>query len=97
MIVRNGNEGDILEQKMCKEVEILEKKYETTAGDLDINDLKKLDLLYHTLKSKAGYEKAVYEASEYGYENGQMSGRRGYSGRMSGHYPESEYYPPRRW
>lgn len=90
--------NDILEHKMCKELELLEKKYETSAAELSIEDLKKMDLLYHTLKSKATYD-AMKNANEYGYD--QMSGRNGYSGRMSGHYPPDgpDYYPypPRRW
>lgn len=91
---------DILEQMMCKELEMLEKKYTaSTAGEMSVEDLKKIDMLYHALKSKATYD-AMNEA-DYGY--GQMSGRRGYSNRMSGHYPEQEYYsggypyPPRHW
>lgn len=94
------NRYDVLEHIMCKEVEMLEKKYEEAKGEMTIEDLKKLDLLYHTLKSKATYD-AMKDAEEYGYEQSQMSGRRGYS-RMSGHWPEGpEYYtgtppyPPR--
>lgn len=96
---------DILEQMMCKELDMLVKKYTTaTTTEMDVNDLKKIDMLYHALKSKATYD-AMNEANEYGMDYGQMSGRRGYSSRMSGHYPEPDYYagsggypyPPRRW
>ena len=105
------NKHEVLEEKMCHEVELLENKYKSAPGEMDINDLKKLDLLYHTLKSKATYD-AMAEAKEYGYEDG-MSGRgRNSMGRytsrdsgwqyadrggFSGHDPYWPYggYPPR--
>ena len=95
----DGMNHDILEQKMCKELKLLEDKYATAAGEMTVEDLKKIDMLYHALKSKATYD-AMKEAGDYGYDS-QMSGRR-YGGWMSGHYEmpyEPDYrYPPRnRW
>lgn len=91
---------DIIEQKLCEEIKLIEKKYENKAGELDEADVKKLDLLYHALKSKATYD-AMKDAEEYGYDPNQMSGRRGYSGynnsRMSGHYPEGPDYYSGNW
>lgn len=65
---------DILEQKLCKEIELIENKYMANNGEMAIQDVEKLDKLYHTLKSMATY-KAMKEAEEY--EEGGMSGRRG--------------------
>lgn len=99
---------DILEQKMCKEIELIENKYANNAAEMTVQDLEKLDKLYHTLKSKATYD-AMKEAEEYGgYEEG-MSGRRGrgrssydsgrYMSRESGNRYDDGYsghypYPP---
>jgi len=68
-----------------------------------------MDLIYHTLKSKAGYEKMTM-GPEYGQEMSGTYGRsyadqpmsmgmgRGYSGDgYSGHYMPYPYYPERRW
>ena len=67
---------DILEQKLCREIEILEQKYQNMAGEMSVQDVDKLDKLYHTLKSKATYD-ARKEAEEYEEYEGGMSGRRG--------------------
>lgn len=67
---------DILEQKLCREIEILEQKYQNMAGEMSVQDVDKLDKLYHTLKSKATYDAMKEAEEEYGYEDG-MSGRRG--------------------
>ena len=71
MEMKNHN---ILEQKLCKEIELIENKYQNNAGEMAIQDVEKLDKLYHTLKSMATYN-AMKEAEEYG--EGGMSGRRG--------------------
>lgn len=103
---------EILEQKMCKELDTLEEKYRGGA-ELSENDLKRMDMIYHTLKSKATYD-AMKEADEYNmyggasYENRSMNN---YSGRYysrdmgpggsgySGHYPimPRPYYDDRQW
>ncbi len=66
---------EILEQRMCKELDILEDKYRNSSTEMSMQDLDKLDKLYHTLKSKAAYE-AMIEAKEYPSMDG-YSGRRG--------------------
>lgn len=73
---------DILEQKMCKELDMLEEKYRTAPGDMNVQDLDKIDKLYHALKSKATYD-AMKEAEEDYQDQDGMSGRRGrdYMGR----------------
>lgn len=86
-----GERKDILEEKMCKELETLEEKYRGGSGELSETDVKKIDMLYHALKSKATYE-AMKESGEYGMSyasrggysgNGGYSGYSGYSGRNS--------------
>ena len=67
---------DILEQKMCKELKALEDKYLSSQTELAIQDLEKIDKLYHALKSMATYN-AMKEAEEYNGEDNGMSGRRG--------------------
>jgi hypothetical protein len=66
---------EMLEQKMCKELDMLEEKMRT-GGEMSIQDLDKIDKLYHALKSMATYN-AMKEAEEYGYSEDGMSGRRG--------------------
>ena len=69
-----GNRHDILEQKMCKELELLEQRYSANTAEMSIQDLDKIDKLYHALKSMATYH-AMKDAEEY--EQGGFSGRRG--------------------
>jgi hypothetical protein len=64
---------ELLEQKLCKEIELIESKYMNNAGEMSVQDVEKLDKIYHTLKSMATYN-AMKEAE--GYDEG-MSGRRG--------------------
>lgn len=66
---------EILEKKMCKELELLEAKYENNPGEMTIQDVDKIDKLYHALKCKATYD-AMKEAEEY---EGGFSGARGRS------------------
>lgn len=74
-----GKKHEILEQKLCKEIEIIENKYQAGNAEMSIQDVEKLDKLYHTLKSMATYH-AMKEAEEY--EEGGLSGTRmTYSGR----------------
>lgn len=66
---------EVLEQKMCKELEQLQAKYAANpAQQMTPQDLEMIDKLYHALKSMATYT-AMKEAEEY--EAGGMSGRRG--------------------
>ena len=80
---------NILEQKLCREIELIEQKYQNTQGEMSIQDVDKLDKLYHTLKSKATYD----AMKEYGYENNMSrhtaSGR--YTNRDGGSSYESGY------
>lgn len=71
---------EVLEQKMCKELEMIQSKYASNpAQEMSVQDLEKVDKLYHALKSMATYT-AMKEAEEY--EEGGMSGTRmTYSGR----------------
>lgn len=97
---------EILEKMMCKELDMLAEKYEKANGEMAVQDLEKIDKLYHALKSQATYT-AMKEAEGYGYDEDGMSGRRMrnpdtgryVSGRdrmyydgYSGHYPMP--YPP---
>lgn len=67
---------EILEQKLCRELELLEQKYSNQQGEMSAQDVEKIDKLYHALKSMATYN-AMKEAEEY--EGDGFSGRRGRS------------------
>lgn len=56
-----------LENKLCKELSALEEKYRTGA-EMSEGDLRRIDLLIHSLKSLATY-KAMREAEEQPYMN----------------------------
>ena len=85
---------EILEQKMCKELEMIQAKYaQNPAIEMSVQDLEKVDKLYHALKSMATYT-AMNEAEEYSEDGwsstdgngmGGNSGRRGRSP-MTGRY-----------
>lgn len=78
-----GEYKDIIEEKICKEIDEIKEKLRG-GGDISESDMKRLDLLYHTLKSKAGYEEKKYAEYDMGgmsYAN--RSGNGGYSGRYS--------------
>ena len=95
---------------MCKELEELNEKYRS-GQELSESDMKKIDMLYHALKSMATYN-AMKESEDYGmsyetrdnrsYNDGGYSGRRSMDmGRgYSGHYPPMmpmPYYEGNRW
>ena len=97
-----------LEDAMCKELEMLDKKYAGTHGEMSAQDVEKVDILYHALKSAATYY-AMKESEDWdedgrsgrGYSGRDRSYRRGrdsmgrYTSRdmeYSGHYPE--WTPP---
>jgi len=61
---------ELLEAKMCKELDLLEEKYRTGA-EMSEGDLRRIDLLTHSIKSLATYS-AMKEAEENRY--GQMNG-----------------------
>ena len=96
---------EIIEEKMCKELEMIEDKYKGGA-ELAEADLRKVDMLVHALKSLATYE-AMKEASEMqsyamGNSNGNSYNNSYARGRDSmGRYTSrdmgpdmSGYYPP---
>ncbi len=80
--------NEILEQKMCKELDMIQAKYAQNPNqEMSMQDLEKIDKLYHALKSMATYN-AMKDAEEYGY-NGEsrMEGNSGYRGRaMNGRF-----------
>lgn len=82
------NNHDILENKMCKELEAIEEKYKGNM-EMSIEDLKKVDMLAHALKSLATYN-AMKEAEEYSEGFSGTRGRNAYNGqyisRNSGSY-----------
>lgn len=75
------NKFEMLEKKMCMELEAIEQKLQG-GTEMSVQDLEKIDKLAHAMKSLATY-KAMKEAEEYGDE-GEMSGRRGRG--MNGRY-----------
>ena len=98
-----------LEQAMCKELEKLDKKYANDVPEMSVQDVEKIDILYHALKSAETFY-AMRDAEEWGdersgrsYARGRDSmgrytsrGMGGYSGEgYSGHYPEwmPQMYP----
>lgn len=69
-----GNKHELLEQKLCKEIELIESKYTNGPGEMSIQDIEKLDKVFHALKSMKTYY-AMKDAEEY--SEGGFSGRRG--------------------
>ena len=60
-----------LEYKLCKELEQLEEKYRN-GSDMSEGDLRRIDLLVHSMKSLATYT-AMKEAED-AHQMSQMSG-----------------------
>ncbi len=67
-----------LEQAMCRELEMLDKKYGSEQGEMSAQDVEKADILYHALKSAATYH-AMKDAEEWEEDDMEGSGE----GRMS--------------
>ena len=72
---------DNLEEAMCKELELLDKKYASEQGEMSTADVEKADILYHALKSAATYH-AMKDAEEWDQDEisrggRDLSGRRG--------------------
>lgn len=76
-----GEYKDIIEEKLCKEIETIKERLRSSS-DVAESDIKKLDLLYHTLKSKTGYENGMMNMGGMSYEN-RSGNSYGYSGRYS--------------
>lgn len=74
-----------LEEAMCKELGMLDKKYGADSSEMTVQDLEKADKLYHALKSAETYY-AMAEAAEWDEEEEGESGRSSYArgGRGSG-------------
>jgi len=64
-----------LEEAMCKELDNLNKKYSNGAPEMSAQDVEKIDVLYHALKSAATYY-AMKEAEEWGDDSMEGSGKR---------------------
>ena len=67
-----------LEEAMCRELELLDKKYGSEQAEMSMADVEKADILYHALKSAETYY-AMKDAEDWD-EDDSRSGR-GYSGR----------------
>lgn len=63
-----------LEEAMCRELEMLDKKYGSDGQEMSAQDVEKADVLYHALKSAATYH-AMKDAEEW--EEDEMSSRSG--------------------
>ena len=70
-----------LEKSMCKELEKLDKKYAQDVPEMSVQDVEKIDILYHALKSAETFY-AMKDAEEWDDEDMDGSGRRGSDGRM---------------
>ena len=94
--------SEIIEKQLCKEMMQIAEQIQKNQS-MSIQDLEKLDKIYHTLKSKETYE-AMVEAGDYMEERGMsgdnqngMSGRRGraangrFVSRMSGNSYDEGY------
>lgn len=82
-----GKHYENLEEAMCKELEMLDKKYGAESAEMTVQDVEKADKLYHALKSAATYH-AMKDAEEWDEEEeGDASGEgRSYRGRSYGRY-----------
>lgn len=67
--------SEIIEKRLCKEVMTIAETIQKN-DNISIQDVEKLDKIYHTLKSKETYE-AMVAARDYEEEMDGMSGRRG--------------------
>jgi len=66
-----------LEEAMCHELEMLDKKYGGEAKEMAAQDVERADVLYHALKSAATYH-AMKDAEEWEEEDEESgAGRRG--------------------
>lgn len=91
-----------LEEAMCRELEMLNKKYGNgETKEMSPQDVERADILYHALKSAATYH-AMKDADEWEEEESGARGRsyarkRDRMGRyISGNYMDgySGHYPP---
>ena len=80
-----GKHYENLEEAMCKELEMLDKKYGAESAEMTVQDVEKADKLYHALKSAATYH-AMKDAEELDEdeEEGTSGEGRNYRGRSYG-------------
>lgn len=71
-----------LEQAMCRELEMLDKKYGSEQGEMSTQDVEKADILYHALKSAATYH-AMKDAEDWEEDDMEGSGERSSRGGRS--------------
>jgi len=83
----------ILENKLCKELELLEEKYRTGA-EMSEGDLRKIDLLAHAMKSLATY--TAMKQSEMGQQYNNNSYNMNSGSYMNGSYGNNSYMDMRR-
>lgn len=80
-----------LEEAMCRELDMLDKKYGGEKGEMSAQDVEKADKLYHALKSAATYH-AMKDAE--GWEDKDASGRSYRRGRDAmGRYTSRDMMP----
>lgn len=70
-----------LEKAMCRELEMLDKKYGAEAKEMDTKDVERADVLYHALKSAATWHamkdaEEEWDGEEESEEDGESYGRR---------------------
>lgn len=63
-----------LEEAMCRELEMLDKKYGGETKEMSPQDVERADILYHALKSAATYH-AMKDADEWEEEESGERGR----------------------
>lgn len=73
-----------LEEALCKELEKLDKKYGSDAGEMNVQDVERADVLYHALKSAATYNAMEGEGWEEEDMEGSGEGRSYRNGRGGG-------------
>ena len=86
-----GKKYENLEEAMCRELEMLDKKYGSERAEMDPKDVELADVLYHALKSAATYH-AMKDAEEWEEEDedsGEMRGSRTGRGYGRGGYGRS--------
>ena len=81
-----GKHYENLEEAMCRELEMLDKKYSSDAGEMTVQDVEKADKLYHALKSAATYH-AMKDAEEWDDDDEESGEAR--RGRNYGRYGRS--------
>ena len=66
-----------LEEAMCRELELLDKKYGSASTEMSPQDVEKANKLYHTLKSAETYH-AMKDAEEWDEEEDESGEGRSY-------------------